>query len=407
LIPLHHVDRRAVLLGLLVVCVLAGGHSLRLNAAGQERRAAASPQHTAAPSASVVKLASFVKLKGEGVIVSGYLAKPAGGSGLPAGLPAVLLVPGTSDLKGAVLEAARAMAAHGFVALAVDYDPDRVSQKSELVQSIAEEQLSLRLTTGVHWLARQRPLVDPQRISAIGWGAGSARVLALGRQGLIRAGVTIDESPCPAPQNLPAVPVARILVAPILMMIGGCAPEAVQQRTREIEGASPGYQVRVFEAPLESFPRDASAGGGTGAVGLAWNEIYKFLEKTDASAGLGQEAPAPPSSSVATIRDIMRVINSDDGVKGKLAGLLATPSNADVPWELARSHAAILVESCDWLLARRPPKGSLAGWRGRVADFKAATQTLLQSVEQHNLPAAQQALSRLPQSCGTCHRDHR
>jgi len=387
--PLH-IRLRKALLGLSVIFMLGAGQCLWLNAAGQERRTAASTQHTTAPSASLVKLS------GEGVVVSGYLAKPTGGSNFPA----VLLVPGTSNLKGAVLEAARAMAAHGFVALAVDYDPDRVSQESELVQSVAEEQLSLRLNTGIYWLARQRPLVDPQRVSAIGWGGGQSKVLTLRQKGLIRAGVIIAETPCSAPQNLPALPVPRIL-----MMIGGCARDAVQRRTTEIEGASPGYQVRLFEQPLNSFPPASSADGRIGAK--IWNETYEFLEKTGDSTRPGHEAPVPSSSSVATIRDIMRVINSDDGVKGKLAGLLASSSSTDVPWELARSHAAILVESCGWLLARRPPKGSLEGWRGRVAEFKAATQTLLLSVEQHNLLAAQNAMSRLPQSCGACHRDHR
>jgi len=367
-----HGSHRGVLLGLLVICV----HAVCAHAAGQAGR-------IPAPSGSLVKV------RGEGIIVSGYLAKPARGSGLPA----VLLVPGTSNLKGAVLEAARAIAAHGFVALAADYDPDRISLESDLVQSIAEEQLLLRLTTGVDWLARQRPLVDPQRIGAIGWGRGSARVLTLGQQGLIRSGVTIAETPCLAPQNLPAVPVARMLV-----MIGGCAGA-------RMGGANPAYQVRVFETPLESFP--ANAGGGIPGTGPVWDEIYKFLEKSGDPAQPAQEAQLPASSPVATIRDIMRVINSDDGVKGKLAGLLAAPSSEAVQWDFARSNAAILVEACDWLLARRPPRGSIAGWRGRVAAFKAATQTLLQSVEQHDLPAAQQALGRLPQSCGACHGDHR
>jgi dienelactone hydrolase len=376
--------RRVSLTVPLVVCAFGSGQLFHLSAAGQEQRAAAKPRQTSAPSAS------FVSIQGQGVIVSGYWAKPAGRSDLPA----VLLVPGTSNLKGAVLEVVRAAAAHGFVALAVDYDPDHISNESELVQNIAEEQLSRRLTTGVHWLAKQRPLVDPNRISAIGWGGGSTRVLSLGQQGLIRAGVMIVAAPCAAPQNLPPVPVARMLI-----VIGGCAPAELEQRARDFERASPGYQARVFESPVGSLSQYAGV--------AVWNEIYKFLETSSDLTGPAQYAPALSSSSAATIRDIMRVINSDDGVKGKLAALLATPSNAEVQWGLARSHAAILVDACDWLLARRPPKGSLAGWRGRVADFKAATQTLLQSVEQHNLPAAQQALGRLPQSCGACHKDHR
>ena len=319
--------------------------------------------------------ASFVKVQGAGAAVSGFLAKPAAGSGLPA----VLLVPAISDLKGAVLEAARDMASRGFVALAVDYDPEHVSRESDLVQSVAEEQLSLRLAAAADWLTRQHPLVDPQRVSAIGWDGGSARILKLAQQGQVQAGVMIESERCLAPENLPAAP-----AAPMLLVIGGCTPERAQELKASVEA---GGAYRVESAP-------------------AWSEIYKFLE--------GAATPAPPavsSSLVVTIRDIMRVINSDDGVKGKLARMLAAPasasSGADVQWDQARSHAAVLVESCDWLLGLRPPKGSLAGWRGRVADYRGATQTLLKAVEQHDLPGAQQALGRLPQSCGACHADHR
>jgi dienelactone hydrolase len=309
--------------------------------------------------------AAFVKVQGAG---SGYLAKPSAGSGLPA----VLLVSAVSELKGAVLENARDMAAHGFVALAVDYDPDRVSLESDLVQSVAEDQLSLRLTAAADWLLRQRPLVDPQRVSAIGWDGGSARILKLAQQGQVRAGVMIEGERCATPANLPAAP-----AAPILLVVGGCTLE----REREVRASAGAY--RVQSAP-------------------AWGEIYKFLNEVAAPA-----PPAASSSLVVTIRDIMRVINSDDGVRGKLARLLAPSSSTEVQWDQARSHAAILVESCDWLLALRPPKGSLAGWRGHVADYRSATQTLLKTVEQHDLAGAQHALGRLPQSCGSCHADHR
>lgn len=311
--------------------------------------------------------ASFVKVQGAGVAVSGYLAKPAAGSGLPA----VLLVPAISGLKGAVLETARDMAAHGFVALAVDYDPEHVSQESDLVQSVAEEQLLLRLTAAIDWLARQSPLVDPQRVAAIGWDRGSARVLKLAQQGQVHAGVMIGSERCAAPESLPAAPAARML-----LVVGGCTPD----RERELRASAGAYRIEL--AP-------------------AWSEIYKFLDEV--------AMPASPVSAslVVTIRDIMRVMNSDDGVRGKLARLLAISSGADVQWDQARSHAAVLVESCDWLLALRPPKGSLTGWRGHVAEYRTATQTLLKAVEQHDLPGAQQALGRLPQSCGSCHADHR
>ena len=314
---------------------------------------------------------SFVKVQGAGGAVSGYFAKPVTGSGLPA----VLLVPAISDLKGVVLETARDLAAHGFVALTIDYDPDRVSQQSDLVQSIGEEQLSVRLAAAVEWLARQRPLVDPQRIGAIGWDGGSPRILKLAQQGLIHAGVMVESEGCRVPENLAAAPGASLL-----LVLNGCAPERGQEVKASVEA---GRVYRVALAP-------------------PWSELYKFLNAVAAP-------PVSPVSSnlVVTIRDIMRVINSDDGVRGKLARLLAPQSGADVQWDQARSPAAVLVESNDWLLALRPPKGSLASWRGHVADYRTATETLLKAVEQRDLTAAQQALGRLPQSCGACHADHR
>jgi len=312
------------------------------------------------------------------VAVPGYFVKPATG----AGLPAVLLAPANSELKGAVLDAARDLAAHGFVALAVDYDPDHVSQESDLVQSVAEEQLSFRLTAAAEWLSRQRPLVDPRRVSALGWDGGTTRILKLARRGQIRAGVLIVSGPCAVPENLPAEP-----TAPMLLVIGGCTAEREQelQASAGLDG-----KYRIQSAP-------------------AWGEIYKFLNEAAATEKIVAATPPASTSLAVTIRDIMRVINSDDGVKGKLARLLATSESpaVDVQWEQARSHAAILVESCDWLLTLRPPKGSFAGWRGHVTDYRAATQTLLKAIEQRDLPAAQQALGRLPQSCGACHADHR
>ena len=282
--------------------------------------------------------ASFVKIQG----VAGYLAKPASGSELPA----VLLVSESSKLTGPVLQTARDMAAHGIVALVVDYDPDHVSRESDLVRSVMDEQLSLRLTTALDWLAQQRPLVDPARIGAIGWGGGSARARKLLQEGKVRAGVVIEGKDCTPPAQ----------VTPILVIGEGCD----------------------------------------------FTQVYEFLKKPAV-----QQPAVSSSNSVATIRDIMRVINSDDGVRGALARLLAALPSAEVQWDQARSHAAVMVDSCDWLLPQRPPRGSVTGWRAHVADFKTATQTLLQAVEQHDLPAAQQSLARLPQACGSCHMDHR
>ena len=350
----------------IVICLLLAGVFGSMS--GQQRQAAVS--------------ASFVKVQGEAT-VAGYLAKPAVGSRLPA----ILLVPGTSKLAGTVLQAARDMAARGFVVLAIDYDPDGVSQESDLVRSVMDEQLARRLSAGADWLALQRPTVDPQRVGAVGWGEGVGRVMNLLQQGQIGAAVVVEDSPCRKPEVLPAASGARILI-----IVGGCTSEQRQELMQD-------GRIRALEASMDSFPLHAEQ---------VWSEMYKFLQATSPSvSNAGQPAPSSSMIAVATIRDIMRVINSDDGVRGKLARLLAPSTDAEVQWEQARSHAAIMVDSCEWLLAKPPPKGSLTGWRGHVGDYKAATQALLRAVERHDLPSAQQALGRLPQSCGSCHMDHR
>ena len=315
---------------------------------------------------------SFLDVQGEGVTVRGFLAKPSTGSDLPAML--LVFQESESGLQNPVTRGVRDMAEQGFVALAVNYDPDHVKQQSDLLQSIGEEQLSVRLAAAVEWLALQRPLVDPQRVSAIGFNEASARVLKLAQQGHIHAGVMVESGRCAAPENLPVTP-----GVPMLLVINGCTPERGQEVKASVEA---GGVYRVALAP-------------------PWTEMFKFLKET--------HAPPPSSASsnlVVTIRDIMRVINSDDGVRGKLARVLAL-SRSDVQWDQARSQAAVLVESNDWLLGLRPTKGSTVSWRGHVADYRTATETLLKTVEQHDLPAAQQALGRLPQSCGSCHADHR
>jgi hypothetical protein len=155
--------------------------------------------------------------------------------------------------------------------------------------------------------------------------------------------------------------------------------------------------VRVYPARLASQ---------TGMPEDAWVGIYEWMSKNveEAPAFVPLLQPAPP---FVRIVDIMRAINSDQGVRGRLARALATKPANDAQWEQVRSDAAMMVEGGDLLLAERPPKGSAAGWRMRAAGFRSAAETLLGAVERRDFAAAQQSLRELPQTCSACHAEYR
>ena len=138
----------------------------------------------------------------------------------------------------------------------------------------------------------------------------------------------------------------------------------------------------------------------------AWVDIYEFFGKHVEDVRVA-DMPARPDAPFARIVDIMRAINSDQGVRGRLARSLAAPPADAAAWEQARSDAAMIAEAGNLLLARQPPKGSAAGWRQRAADFRAAAQTLLRAMERRDFSAAQQSLRELPQTCAACHAEYR
>src|SRR5205814_459253 len=154
-----------------------------------------------------------------------------------------------------------------------------------------------------------------------------------------------------------------------------------------------------------NLPHTVRLDAAPGISELAWVGIYEFLAKhvEDATA----TKSVVPEADIARIVDIMRVINSDDGVRGRLAQSLAAPPANDGQWEQARSEAAIVAEAGNLLLAHRPPKGSLTGWRQRATDFRGAAQELLRAIEMRDYAAAQLSLRMLPRTCSACHADYR
>jgi len=344
---------------------------------------------------------SSVAIPAGGRSISGFLARPM----VTGRLPAVLLLSGGGKIPDWLQQSAREIAGTGFVALAPAYDPEGLASNSPLVQAVAGDQLEINIDAALRWLATQA-FVDAQRVGAAGWGEGAEQVLRLAQGGKIQGGVVVDAAACDHPDRWLQVRAVPLL---IIQGAGSCTPAKANALQQSVAQAQLPHALRLYPEANGSFLQATAASGpAAAAADRAWVEIYEFLARNveDASPA-AVPASSQPRNEIARIVDIMRVINADDGVRGELARSLAAPPAGNAQWDRARSQAAVLAEAGNLLFERRPPKGSLTGWRERAAEFRSAAQAVLRAIEQHDFPAAQEALRRLPQACAACHADYR
>jgi hypothetical protein len=129
----------------------------------------------------------------------------------------------------------------------------------------------------------------------------------------------------------------------------------------------------------------------------AWVDVYKFLD------GHVEDAPA----QFARVVDLMRVLNSNAGLRGQLAASLLKPPATAEQWDQIRSRAAVLAETANLLLTRRPLKADAEGWKQRATDYRDAAGALFQAVEHKDYPSTQQCLADLTRTCAACHAAYR
>ena len=137
-----------------------------------------------------------------------------------------------------------------------------------------------------------------------------------------------------------------------------------------------------------------------------WLDSDEYLD-TQVDDALRPRPPASAEPPFVRVIDIMRAINSDQGVRGRLARALMARPSGDAEWEQARSDAAVLAEGSTLLLAQQPPKGSVEGWRRRATGFRSAAEALLRAIEARDFAAAQERLRELPRTCAACHAEYR
>lgn len=340
-------------------------------------------------------LTTEVKIKTESGQLRAVLVRPD----VSERLPAVLLAPSQSGLDDFSREAVKNFADIGFVALAVDYDPDRLAGKSTLLKDVAEEQLLGNLNAALQWLAAQQA-VDAQRLGVVGFRESAPYALQLAARQQVRAAVV--QTSCQAVANL-----LEKCQVPVLLVAGGKDaggnPPAVADLKRRLEGGGLPHEVQVFPevgGPFMMQP-DLHEANETAAE-VAWVSIYHFLGSHVEDAVTVTTKTGPHEQHVAKIVDVMRTINAVDGVRGQLGKNLQKPSD-NVPWDLAGSQARLLTEAANLMLADRPAKGTLSAWRNQVEQYRKVARGVLTAVEAHDLDAARHQFGLLAESCGSCH----
>ncbi len=209
--------------------------------------------------------------------MSGYLARPKGGTELPA----VLVIHENRGLNPHIKDVARRMALEGFLAFAPDAlspvggtpeDPDRA--RDMIYELDADENLA-RFATAVSFLAKHPGSTG--KIGAVGfcWGGGMVNQLAAAGT-VLAAGVPYYG------RQLPAEDVPKI-TAPLCLQYAGLDTrinEGIDAYVSALEANHKVFEIHVYEGVNHAFNNDTNeARYDKAAADLAWGRTVAFLKK--------------------------------------------------------------------------------------------------------------------------------
>ncbi len=212
-----------------------------------------------------------------GTTMSGYLARPRGGTKLPA----VLVIHENRGLNPHIKDVARRMALEGFVAFAPDAlspvggtpeDPDRA--RDMIYELDADENLA-RFVASIGFLA-DHP-VATGRVGAVGfcWGGGMVNQLAAAGT-VLAAGVPYYG------RQLPAEEVPKI-TAPLCLQYAGLDTrinEGIGAFVAALEADGKPFEIHIYEGANHAFNNDTNeARYDKAAADLAWGRTVAFLKK--------------------------------------------------------------------------------------------------------------------------------
>ena len=227
----------------------------------------------AAGSAQAALHTESVEYRHGDTALEGYLAYD---DALPGKRPAVLVVHEWKGLGPYAMRRAEQLAQLGYVAFAVDMygkgvrakDHEEAAKLSGLYRS-NRGLMRARIWAALDWLTRQ-PIVDHQRVAAIGYCFGGTTVLELARSGAgIRGVVSFHgglETPNPAD--------AKQIKGRVLVLHGADDHFVTQEQVSafEAEMRSAGVDYRLIQYPGAVHSFTVKEAGNDPSAGMAYNE---------------------------------------------------------------------------------------------------------------------------------------
>jgi dienelactone hydrolase len=229
-----------------------------------------------------------VEYPADGMTMVGHLALPAGVDRRPA----VLVGPEGTGLNDFQRGRADALAERGYVALAFDlhggrWFTDPAEMLARVTPLLADVDRMLGIGHAALRVLRGEPRADPERIAAIGYGAGGAIVLELGRDGVnLRAIGTINALTTGRPGDA-----ARIR-CPVWAGVGSEDPiQPAAQRdafAAEMQSAGVDWRLVIYGGALHAFHHPPTRPDQTVLPGVgyhprqaqrAWQDILHLLDE--------------------------------------------------------------------------------------------------------------------------------
>ncbi len=223
----------------------------------------------------------------EGSVLEAYVCTPAAGRARPA----VLIAHAWAGRSGFECDKARALAAAGYVGIAIDlYGKGVLGSSVEENRALMKPFLDNRALLQSRFqaalaAARQDPAVDAAQVAAIGYCFGGLSVLDLARSGAEVKGVVSFHGLLGTPGNTDG----RKISAKVLVLHGHDDPMVpvaeVVAFESEMTTAGADWQVHVYGHTLHSFTNPEANDPGFGvkyeasADRRSWRSMLNFLEE--------------------------------------------------------------------------------------------------------------------------------
>ena len=214
--------------------------------------------------------------------VRGFLALPR----VPNRHPAIIVIHEWWGLNQWVKKQAANLAAHGYVALAVDLYQGKVtadpSEARKLKRDLRSDRAMRDLKAAFDYLAG-RPDVDPKHIGSLGWSMGGGLALQLAIYEPRLAACVVNYGPLPT--NLADIQKINARVLGIFGSLDrGISPDKVRAFESCMSAVKKSVDIEIYDGAGHAFESPANKNGyRPEAAAEAWVHTLKFFEQAQES----------------------------------------------------------------------------------------------------------------------------